>query len=426
MTKRLLLNLCAVAFVSSTGFAGDWPSWRGPHGDGTASGTGFPVAWNAEKNVAWKHAISGLGASTPAVNNGLIFLTSVDKGQNLVTCLDFDGSLKWQTPVGAGVEGKPQKDGTGANPSPVATSEHVFVYFKSGQFACLDRDGKVKWQSNLFERFSEVTSESLWWDLGTSPVLTNDCVVVTLMHSGPSWLVAFEQQTGKLKWKHDRVTDAPVEAAQSYTTPIVTNTKEGQEVIIVTGADHVTCHSAIDGAELWRVGGLNPDQNGYFRSISSSVSANNMVVAPYARGGTLTAIRMGGAGDVTKSHVVWTREETSADVPTPTIANKRVYVVRDVKQDRGTVDCLDLMTGKTIWTGQLPRHRLTFRASPIYADGRLYVTRQDGTVFVLDADGDEFRLLSENRVADEHTVATPVLVDASILQRTERHVYMIR
>ena len=151
-----------------------------------------------------------------------------------------------------------------------------------------------------------------------------------------------------------------------------------------------------------------------------------MVVAPYARGGTLTGIRMGGEGDVTQSHVAWTRQETSADVPTPTIANGRVYVVRDVKQNRGTVDCLDLKSGQTIWSGQLPRHRLTFRSSPVYADGHLYVTRQDGTVFVLDADGGDFRLVSENRVADEHTVATPVLFDGSILLRTEDHVFMIR
>ena len=226
-------------------------------------------------------------------------------------------------------------------------------------------------------------------------------------------------------WKHDRVTDAPREAAQSYTTPVVTTNPDGKEVIIVTGADYVTCHDAANGDELWRVGSLNPEHNEYFRSISSSVAEAGIVVAPYARGGTLTAIKMGGSGDVTKSHVIWTNPNTSADVPTPTIAAGRVFVVRDVKNDRGTIDCLDLLTGKTIWSGKLPDHRMTFRSSPIFADGRLYVTRQDGTVFVLDALGDEFKMLAQNKVAEEHTVATPVFVDGRILLRTQDHLYLI-
>jgi outer membrane protein assembly factor BamB len=247
-----------------------------------------------------------------------------------------------------------------------------------------------------------------------------------MMHTGPSYLAAFNRADGKVLWKHDRVTDAPEEAAQSYTTPIVTTNPDGKEVIIVTGADYVTCHDvAAKGAELWRVGSLNPENNKFFRSISSSVAGEGVVIAPYARGGTLTAIKMGGSGNVTESHVMWTSPDTSADVPTPLIANGRVYVVRDVKTDRGTIDCLDLQTKEPIWSGQLPQHRMTFRASPILADGKLYVTRQDGTVFVVDAMADEFKLLGENRVVDEHTIATPVFIDGKILLRTQDHLYLI-
>ncbi|MCA9083575.1 MAG: PQQ-binding-like beta-propeller repeat protein [Planctomycetaceae bacterium] len=417
--------LLAVLLLTAPVTAGDWPNWRGPHGNGVADGTGYPAEWSAEKNIRWKYQIPGIGASTPAVTGDHIFVTSTHDGKNLVTCVDMAGQQVWSKEFGTSIEGKQGKDGTGANPSPVTDGERVYVYFKSGDFGCFSLKGDLLWQTNVFERFAEVTSETLWWDLGTSPVLTSNAIVVTMMHSGPSYLAAFEPSSGKLLWKHDRVTDAPREAAQSYTTPIVTKNPDGREVIIVTGADYVTCHDASNGSELWRVGTLNPEHNEYFRSISSSVVGEGVVVAPYARGGTLTAIKMGGTGDVTKSHVLWTNQDTSADVPTPAIAGDRVFVVRDVKNDRGTVDCLELLTGRTIWSGQLEKHRLTFRASPIVADGKVYVTRQDGTVFVLDAVGNEFKVIATNQIGDEHAIATPVFIDGKILLRTQDNLYLI-
>ena len=414
---------CAFALISEV-TAGDWPTWRGPNGNGVAEGTGYPTEWS-ESDVKWKFPLNGIGASTPAVLDDQIFLTTTEGGVNQVICLGMDGQQQWKKQLGDSIEGKQGKDGTGANHSPVCDGERVFAYFKSGDFGCFSLTGDLVWETNVFERFAKVTSETLWWDLGTSPVLTKDAVVITMMHSGPSYLAAFNRADGKLLWKHDRETNAPREAAQSYTTPVVTQNPDGKEVIVVTGADYVTCHSAEDGAELWRVGSLNPESNEYFRSISSSVSADGIVIAPYARGGSLTAIKLGGSGQVTDSHVLWTNADTSADVPTPTIANGRVFVVRYVKNDRGTIDCLDLQTGKPIWSGQLEKHRLTYRASPIFADGRLYVTRQDGTVFVVDAIGDEFKVLGQGKVAEEHTVATPVLVDGKILLRSQDNLYLI-
>jgi len=419
------LLIALVTISSAVSHAADWPAWRGPHGTGVAEGSGYPVEWSADKNVAWKYDISGIGASTPVVAGDSIFFTSTAGDQNQVFCLGMDGKPRWNKTLGKAVAGKPGKDGTGANPSAVTDGEHVFVYFKSGDFGCFTVGGDLKWQTNVFEQFADVTNETLWWDLGTSPVLIDGGVVVTMIHSGPSYLAAFDRATGDVLWKHDRVTDAPREAAQSYTTPVVTTNPDGSQVIVVTGADYVTCHAASNGDELWRVGSLNPEHNEFFRSISSSAAEDGIVVAPYARGGTLTAIKLGGSGDVTKSHVKWTNEATSADVPTPAIHNGRIYVLRDVQQDRGTVDCLDLQTGDTIWSGQLERHRTTFRSSPIIADGRLYVTRQDGTVFVLDADGDEFKVLAKNEIGDEHTVATPVFVNGKILLRTQDRLYLI-
>lgn len=414
-------TLLAALLMSSVTMAGDWPGWRGPNGSGTADGAGYPTEWSADKNVVWKFALAGRGASTPAVAGDRFFVTFTHEGQNVVQCAGMDGKAQWSKPLGGAVEGKPGKDGTGANPSVATDGQLVFAYFKSGDFGCFTVEGEQKWHLNLQEKYGE---DTLWWDLGTSPVLTKDAVVIACMHSGPSYLAAFSKTTGDIVWKHDRNLGAPEEAAQSYATPVVVQ-DAGRELIVVLGADHVTAHDAVDGTEVWRLGGLNPTNHKYFRSIASAAVADGIVIAPYARGESLTAIRMGGSGDVTKTHILWANTATSADVPTPAIANGRVYICRDTGDARGTVDCLELATGKTIWSGQLEKNRNTFRSSPIIADGKLYIARQDGTVFVLDAMGSEFKLLAKNSIAEEHTVATPAFVDGRILLRTDSNVYLI-
>jgi outer membrane protein assembly factor BamB len=209
-----------------------------------------------------------------------------------------------------------------------------------------------------------------------------------------------------------------VEAAQSYTTPIVVE-HDGQEQVVVLGADYVTCHDAATGDELWRVGSLNPGQDQYFRSISSPAVTNDVVIAPYARGNTVTGIRLGGAGDVTDSHVLWTKQGLGADVPVPVASDGKAYVCTD----KGKLVCLDVAAGEIVWEWEPPQGRGTYSASPILAGGHMYLTREDGTTLVVRL-GDEPELVAENRLG-EYTVATPVFVDGAVLIRTEAHLFCI-
>jgi outer membrane protein assembly factor BamB len=398
----LVLQFSAVAL------ADNWPNWRGPGLNGVAGGKGYPVEWSSTKNVAWKVALPGKGASTPIVWEDRIFLTCGIDGDNAIVCLDRGGKQLWTTLLGDERTGK-HKKATGSNPSATTDGQHVFAYFKSGDLACLDFAGKVLWRQNLQQMYGE---DTLWWDLGTSPVLTKQHVVVAVMQTGPSYLAAFDKATGKLAWKQDRQLDAPREAAQSYSTPVVTE-HNGQEILVVLGADHVTAHDAATGSEIWRVGGLNPEGQEFFRSIASPVIDQGIVVAPYARGKTITAIRLGGRGDVTKTHVIWTREGLGTDVPTPAAVDGKVYLC----MDKGSFACLDIKTGQTLWEGQVEKNRNAFSASPIVADGRIYITREDGKTFVL-AQGSEFKVLAENQLEGEFVVATPVFADGRILIRT--------
>ncbi len=409
------LVLCLVfATVAS---AGNWPNWRGPGFDGVVrEGAGYPTHWSSTENVLWKVDLPGKGASTPVVWGDRIILTCAIDGKNGVLCLDLAGKPVWQKTIGSEKAGKHVK-ATGCNPSATTDGKHIYVYFKSGDLACLDFAGKTVWQHNLQSLFG---ADTLWWDLGSSPVLTHDNVVVAVMHSGPSYLAAFDKETGKQAWKQDRNLDAPREAAQSYSTPVVL-TDKGKEILVVLGAGIRDMHDAADGHELWRVGSLNPGQNGFFRSISSPVVLDGIVVAPYARGSTLTAIRLGGSGDVTKSQVAWTKEKLGADVPSPAAVDGKVYLCTD----RGELSCLDVKTGKVLWSGQVEKNRNAFSSSPVIADGKIYLTREDGKTFVLEQ-GNEFKLLAANELGEgEFVVATPVFVDGRILIRTVEHLYCI-
>ncbi len=397
--------------------AGNWTSWRGPAGDGTVATGGFAVEWSSENNLAWKIDLPSRAGSTPVVIGNKIVLTATIENENGVLCYDLNGKELWRKTIGDVREGK-HKKASGSNPSPVTDGTHVFVYYKSGDFAALDLNGKIVWQKNLQTAYGE---DTLWWDLGTSPVLTKKHVVIACMQSlpSPSYLAAFEKGTGKEVWKVERELGAPEEAAQSYSTPVVTEYK-GQEQIVVLGADFATCHSAKDGHELWRVGTLNPEQERYFRSIASPVISNGIVIAPYARGKTLTAIRMGGKGNVTDSHVLWTKTGLSADVPTPAAKDGKVYLCTD----KGTIACLDAESGKELWQTETPKHRLKFSASPILVGDLLYLVREDATSFVVDTK--KQKVIATNKLgADEFIVSTPVFVDGKILIRTFDHLYSI-
>lgn len=413
MMKHLLPAAFFLGFTALA-TAQNWPTWRGPNYDGISTEKGFPTKWSQTENVAWKFKLPAKCGSSPVVWENTIFLTSPGDGKNQVICLNRSGEKLWQTAVGTARRGK-HKKASAANPSPVTDGKHVWVYFKSGDVACLDFNGKIIWQKNLQKMYGK---DTLWWDLATSPVLTDDCVVITCMHSGPSYLVGLEKETGKVAWKIDRNLGAPVEAAQSYTTPVVVS-QNGKKLIVILGADFVTAHNAADGKELWRCGGFNPTGHKYYRSISSPVVAEGMVFAPYARGSTLTAVKLGGTGDVTKSHRAWNFKGASADVPTPVARNGRVYVC----SDRGVITCLDTSSGKTIWSKQVEKGRGGFSSSPVLADGKIYILREDGTGYVL-KEGDEFELLGRNSL-NENSLASICPTRGQLLIRTAQNLYCI-
>ena len=255
---------------------------------------------------------------------------------------------------------------------------------------------------------------------GSSPLLHDGRLYIQVLHGmktdDPSYVFAVDAKTGKTVWKVDRWTDAVMESPDDYSTPILV-TVGGKLQLVVSGGDYVTGHDLHSGEELWRMGGLNPENGRMYRTIASSVTTGGVVYTTSTRGKPFIAFKPGGSGDITDSNLVW-KNNLGSDVPTPTTDGKRIFVVND----RGIMMAFDAASGDILWD----RQRLapgTYSASPILADGKIYATNEEGTTTVVEA-GDEFKMLAQNQLND-HTLATPAPVGNELYIRTAEYLYCL-
>jgi outer membrane protein assembly factor BamB len=416
---RVRICLTAVMLASAAPVHASWPTWRGPSGNGSIASGEFPTQWKAE-SAAWKFALPGKGSSSPIVSGGKIFLTSPSDGEDSVLALDLAGKLLWQVKLGPEDPPKHRTLGSSCNASPTTDGTTLFAYFKSGHFAALDFSGKVLWKQNLAEQFGR---ERLFWDQGSSPVVTDDHVILSRMHQGVSWVAVFDKATGMLMWKVDRTFKAPTENDNGYATPVFFE-QNGKTAFLVWAADRLTAHSATDGSPLWSVDGFNPEGTGFWPAIASPVIEGGIAVVPVGRDdrpnqARVHGIKLGGKGDVTASNRAWKRDDVGVFVCSPVAHVGRVYLLRH----KGEIVCLDPADGKTIWTGSLPKATAPYYSSPTIANGILYAAREDGVVFAAKV-GEKFELLGENPMG-ERIIASPVPVAGKLLIRGDKHLFCV-
>ena len=396
----------------------DWPNWRGPDQTGSTSTGQFPTKWDAT-NVTWKTALPGKGSSTPIVWQQHIYLTTPAEGHDALLALDWAGKQLWLTKLGEETPPQHRTLGSSCNASPVTDGQAVYVYFKSGNFAAVNLDGSVRWQTNLVQRFGR---EQLFWDQGTSPVVTERDVVLARMHGGESWIAGFDKATGDLRWQQPRDYRVPSENDNAYTTPLLYQ-EHGKSALLVWGGDHLTAHDASNGKLLWSCDGFNPEATGNWPAIAMPLIVGDLAVVPVGRDdrhqGRLYGIKLGGAGDVTASQVAWKRTDIGVFVTSPVAYKNRIYLLRH----RGEVACIDPADGKTLWADALPKNKSSYFSSPAVANGVLYAAREDGTVFAARV-GDKFELLGENPMG-ERIVATIVPVCGRLLIRGDAHLFCV-
>jgi outer membrane protein assembly factor BamB len=413
MTCRLVSTLTATVLLClAPARAEDWPEFRGPTGQGIASGS-LPVRWSSQENVAWKQAIPGKGWSSPVVVGGRVYLTSslpVGEGPEkdlslLALCLDAGtGKVLWQTEVfRADHASAPPIHGKNshASPTPIVHGQRLFVHFGHLGTACLDLSGQVLWRNDSI-KYQPVHGS------GGSPILVGDLLVFSCDGGDRRLVVALEQQTGKVRWQTERSGQA--ERAFSFSTPLLITVK-GQEQIISPGSDMVGAYDPASGREIWRV-----TYEGY-SLIPRPVFGHGLVyVCTGFNNPRLLAIRPDGQGDVTGTHVVWMAIRSVPLTPSPLLVGDELYMV----SDQGVASCLDARTGKIQW-----QERLTgaHSASPLYADGKIYFQSEDGAGTVVRA-GRQFERLARNKF-DERTLASYAAADGALFIRTEKNLYRI-
>ena len=407
----LAFGLSAAAVVS----AENWPQWRGPMMNGTSGETGLPVKWTADENIAWKLPMPEWSGSTPAIWGDLIFLTVAQGDALSVWCVDRRGpTVLWKGSIGGGNH-KERKQNM-SSPSPVTDGTAVYALTGTGMLKAFDFKGTPLWTRDIQKEYGRF---GLNWGYASSPLLHGDALYVQVLHGmktdEPSYLLRIDKKSGKTVWRVERPTDAISESPDAYTTPALlkygTTTK-----IVVSGGDVVTGHDPASGKELWRFKGLNPKNDPYFRIVASPLVVGGIVIAP-SRQNPVVGIKPGGRGDITRTHLAW-QFDRGPDVPSPATDGTRLFLVTD----NGVVYALDLKTGAVVW-GPERLESGTYSASPVVADGRVYVTNEEGFTSVFAA-GPKFELLAENPLSD-YTLSSPAISEGQIFIRTAEHLVAI-
>jgi outer membrane protein assembly factor BamB len=414
MRRLFLIALVALA-LSPALVAENWPQWRGPHGTGTSRETNLPVKWSPTENVAWKAALPGVSGATPIIWNEHIFLNVADGGHLHLWALNRqDGAIRWKRPLSGGDQ-KMRKQNM-SSPSPVTDGQTVWVMTGTGVLKAFSFDGTERWSRDIQKEYGQF---GLNWGYASSPLLHEGALYVQVLHGmkteDPSYVMRIDGQTGRTTWKTERPTKAIRESPDAYTTPVLLRTGNRTE-IVVSGGDIVTAYDPASGKELWRSDGLNPENNPWHRIVASPLVLGDIVFAP-SRERPLLAIRGGGTGDVTKTHRLW-EFNSGPDVPTPATDGTYLYVVND----RGIVFCLDAKTGKTVY-GPERIQPGTYSASPVVADGKVYITSEEGVTTVYRA-GPKFEVLAENAV-NEFVLSTVAVSQGQLFLRSSDHLYAI-
>ena len=416
--NRLVCTLSASVVAVAAVSAENWPQWRGPQLNGVSAEKGLPTKWTPEENIAWKLAMPSRTGATPIIWNNHIFLNvalqekegdlelwAVDRGK---------GTVMWKKPLGGG--NTMMRKQNMSSPSPVTDGTTVWVMTGTGILKAFDFKGEELWLRDIQKDYGAF---GLNWGYASSPLLHQGSLYVQVLHGmktdDPSYILKIDGKSGKTIWRVERPTNAIRESPDSYTTPALLR-HGSQTEIVITGGDVVTGHDPETGKELWRANGLNPENNPAYRIIASPLVTGGLIIAP-TRVRPMLAIKPGGSGDITESHKVWSFDR-GPDVPTPVSDGKLLYIVGD----SGVVYALDVKTGEPVYGPERLKPG-TYSASPVLADGKIYVTSEDGVTSVFAA-GPKFELIAENAM-NEYTLSSVAVSGGQIFLRTAGHLYAI-
>ena len=409
-------------FVAGLIRAENWPGWRGPSGDGVSAGKGIPTKWSSKENIAWRIAVPGEGHSSPIVWGDKVFLTSslTEKNKRILLCIDrLSGQTVWQRDV---VQSPPEtvhRLNSRASGTPATDGKQVYVTFMRAEgdeviapnvgserlitpgkiiVAAYDLDGNEKWKTNVGDFLSA-------HGFNTCPVLFEDLVILNGDHDGNAYLVALDRQSGRQRWRTRRENKT-----RSYVTPIIREI-DGITQMILSGSLCIASYDPRNGKRHWIVDG--PTE----QFVASMVYDGKYVFATggYPERHTL-AIRPGGKGNVTDTHIAWRTTRGAAYVPSPIISGRYLLMVAD----SGIASCFEARTGKRHWMERLPGGH---SPSPVSADGLVYFVSDRGVTTII-RPSETFAVIAKNELG-EPVSASPAISQGQIFLRTHQHLYCI-
>jgi outer membrane protein assembly factor BamB len=440
LTAHVLLSAAAVGGAS----AGDnWPSFRGPAAAGVAEKQNLPDTWDGQKNIniKWKTRIPGLAHSSPIVWGDRVYVTSAisSRGEakfrhglygdgdasddrsvhkwNVYALDKMSGKILWERTAYEGVpKEKRHIKATYANSTPATDGRHVIALFGSQGLYAYDINGRLLWKKDLgVLNAGAYDLPEYEWGTASSPIIYKNLVIVQCDTQGESFLLAADVKTGKTVWKTAR------EELPSWGTPTVYSAGRRTE-LITNASNFIKGYDPETGKELWRLGGSSKI------TAPTPVFFNDLIVVASGRRpeAPIFVIRAGASGDITlargessSKHVAWSKQARGSYMPTPLIYGGHLYVLAN----QGIVDCYDLATGQEIYRERLQHQGGGFSASPVAADGKIYLPGEDGDIFVIKA-GPKFEQVAKNSMG-ELLMATPAISSGMMFVRAERHLFAI-
>ncbi|MBL0158073.1 MAG: PQQ-like beta-propeller repeat protein [Bryobacterales bacterium] len=406
MLRTGILGLLSLSAV----WAGDWLNWRGPHFNGVADGDA-PTEWSDTKNVAWKIPIAGRGFSTPVIAGKRIFLTTAipktdaaGEHKFVIMALDRDtGKVLWERTA---IEAVPheryhQRYGSYASYAPITDGKHVWAMFGSWGLYCYDLEGKLVWKKELPKmRMRNAFGE------GGGPAIAGERMILMLDQEAGSFITALDKNTGKELWRKDR------DEVSTWSTPLVIN-----DLVVVSATNKVRAYNIANGEVVWECGGLGVNV------IPMPVVADNLVIVMSGfRSPNLLAIQLGGKGDLTGTDaVVWSNQRGNSYTAAPVVHAGILYNVTD----NGMLNAVRASNGEIFYRQQRLPKAYNFKASPVAANGKLYLATEEGDVVIVKL-GEKYEVVATNTLTDQFFVASPVIVDGALYLRSATTLYCIR
>lgn len=419
----LIAAAAAGILAGAVARAENWPQWRGPAFNGSTSEKKLPAKWTRTEGVAWTTPLPGTSGATPVIWDDYVFVASTDDTTKTCVAMAFDrktGRELWRVKAAEGV-GKDRMS-TFSNASPLTDGRHVWFFYGTGDLLCLDLKGNEVWKRNIQKDYGQF---AFLWTFSSTPLLYDGRLYLQVLQrntpvdgrgrkDGPndSYLLALEPKTGRELWKVVRPSEAREESLEAFSTP-VPHRHAGRNEILITGGDCITGHDADTGKELWRWGTWNPKRITHWRLVPSPTAGDGVALACGPKNSPVYAVRLGGQGTLANVALAWqsfvqadedaaaagpslNNREISSDVPTPLYYQGRFYILNGGKKQ---LISMDPKTGKVFWSGALPG-RTIFESSPTAGAGKIYAMNHAGEVFVVQAGGDEFKLLHTVSMAD--------------------------